>query len=910
MGNIIECNSLTVRYKSTTAIHNIALSIPAGLTVGIIGPDGVGKSTLLSLIAGERVMQKGQLQVLGGDIRDEKHRAAICSDIAYMPQGLGKNLYPTLSVEENLQFFAKLFGHNRAQRRIRIDNLTKRTGLYPFLSRPAGKLSGGMKQKLGLCCALIHDPRLLILDEPTTGVDPLARSQFWSLIKDIRKAQPNITVLVATAYMDEAQQFDHLIALNAGEILASGSPASLLEETQTTNLEAAFIALLPAGAKQQHRNVVVQPYKASEHTQTAIEAKNLTMKFGDFTAVNNVSFTIGKGEIFGFLGSNGCGKSTTMKMLTGLLPQTSGEAWLLGSPLAANDINTRYRVGYMSQSFSLYTELTVRQNLTLHAKLFKVASSVLNSRVDEMLNRFALSHHQHSLPNDLPLGIRQRLSLAVAMVHRPEVLILDEPTSGVDPVARDNFWQLLISLARKDGVTIFISTHFMNEAVRCDRISLMHAGEVLVTDTPEAIKASKSADTLESAFIDYLVEAQTPANQAQKPDQNAQESFSADKTTPPSKRAKGLRRLLSYASRETLELIRDPIRLTMSFLGSMVLMVVIGYGITMDVDDLSYAVFDRDQTSTSLNYRNALSGSRYFNEQPAITSYADMDRRMKSGELSLAVEIPPEFSQKLHKGEQVEIGAWIDGSMPSRAETIEGYVTGIHLKWLLQQASQASQVQSTSSINVESRYLYNPDVQSLVAIVPAVMPMLLLMIPALLTSLAVVREKELGSIINLYVTPVTRIEFLLGKQLPYIATSFVSFLLLVAMAVWLFDVPLKGDMLVLCIITLLFVTFSTSFGLLASVFTNSQIAAILLTTIGTMVPAVQFAGMITPVSALEGAGRLIGELHPISYFLTASRGIFSKGLGFGTLDFAVFAIAISIPITLWLATVLLRKQER
>lgn len=910
MGNIIDCNALTVRYKSTTAIHNIALSIPAGLTVGIIGPDGVGKSTLLSLIAGERVMQKGQLQVLGGDMRDEKHRAAICSDIAYMPQGLGKNLYPTLSVEENLQFFAKLFGHNRAQRRIRIDNLTKRTGLYPFLSRPAGKLSGGMKQKLGLCCALIHDPRLLILDEPTTGVDPLARSQFWSLIKDIRKAQPNITVLVATAYMDEAQQFDHLIALNAGEILASGSPASLLEETQTTNLEAAFIALLPADAKQQHRNVVVQPYKASEHTQTAIEAKNLTMKFGDFTAVNNVSFTIGKGEIFGFLGSNGCGKSTTMKMLTGLLPQTSGEAWLLGSPLAANDINTRYRVGYMSQSFSLYTELTVRQNLTLHAKLFKVASKILDSRVDEMLNRFALSHHQHSLPNDLPLGIRQRLSLAVAMVHKPEVLILDEPTSGVDPVARDNFWQLLISLARKDGVTIFISTHFMNEAVRCDRISLMHAGEVLVTDTPEAIKASKSAGTLESAFIDYLVEAQTPANQAQKPDQNAQESFSADKTTPPSKRAKGLRRLLSYASRETLELIRDPIRLTMSFLGSMVLMVVIGYGITMDVDDLSYAVFDRDQTSTSLNYRNALSGSRYFNEQPAITSYADMDRRMKSGELSLAVEIPPEFSQKLHKGEQVEIGAWIDGSMPSRAETIQGYVTGIHLKWLLQQASQASQVQSTSSINVESRYLYNPDVRSLVAIVPAVMPMLLLMIPALLTSLAVVREKELGSIINLYVTPVTRIEFLLGKQLPYIATSFVSFLLLVAMAVWLFDIPLKGDVIVLCLITLLFVTFSTSFGLLASVFTNSQIAAILLTTIGTMVPAVQFAGMITPVSALEGAGRVIGELHPISYFLTASRGIFSKGLGFGTLDFAVFAIAISIPITLWLATVLLRKQER
>ena len=910
MSHIIECSQLTVRYKSTTAIDNIQLSIPAGVTVGIIGPDGVGKSTLLSLIAGERMMQQGSLQVLGGDMRDKKHREAICSDIAYMPQGLGKNLYPTLSVEENLQFFAKLFGHSRKQRRARIDNLTKRTGLYPFLSRPAGKLSGGMKQKLGLCCALIHDPRLLILDEPTTGVDPLARSQFWSLIRDIHTAQPNITVLVATAYMDEAQQFNHLIALNAGKILATGSPQDLLARTQTSNLESAFIALLPSEIKHHHHSVEVQPYNAAIHSETAIEAKNLTMKFGDFVAVDKVSFTIGKGEIFGFLGSNGCGKSTTMKMLTGLLPQTSGEAWLLGSPLAANDINTRYRVGYMSQSFSLYTELTVRQNLVLHAKLFKVPATKVEGRVDEMLNRFALSQHQHNLPHALPLGIRQRLSLAVAMVHKPEVLILDEPTSGVDPIARDNFWQLLITLARQDGVTIFISTHFMNEAARCDRISLMHAGKVLITDTPEAIKAQKSADTLEAAFIEYLVEAQMPSTHTNASEQGLALAASTTTQQTPSKRAKGLRRLLSYASRETLELMRDPIRLTMSFLGSMVLMVVIGYGITMDVEDLSYAVFDRDQSSISLDYRNALSGSRYFDEKPAITSYADMDKRMKSGDISLAVEIPPEFGQYVHKGEQVEIGAWIDGAMPSRAETIEGYVTGIHVKWLLQQASQMSQAQSSSSINVVSRYLYNPDIRSLVAIVPAVIPMLLLMIPALLTSLAVVREKELGSIINLYVTPVSKLEFLLGKQLPYIATSFISFLLLVAMAVWLFNVPLKGDVLALFVIALLFVTFSTSFGLLASVFTNSQIAAILLTTIGTMVPAVQFAGMITPVSALEGAGRLIGEVHPVSYFLLASRGIFSKGLGFGTLDFAVFAIAIAIPITLWLATVLLNKQER
>jgi len=922
MTDVIACEGLTVQHKTTTAIEDISLRIPRGATVGFIGPDGVGKSTLLSLIAGERELQQGTLNVLDGDMRARAHRNAICADIAYMPQGLGKNLYPTLSVEENLQFFAKLFGHGRKERRKRIDNLTQRTGLYPFLSRPAGKLSGGMKQKLGLCCALIHDPKLLILDEPTTGVDPLARSQFWRLIADIRQAgankdQADLTVLVATAYMDEAQQFEHLIAMNDGKVLATGSPADLLANTNTTNLEAAFIALLPESIRRSHQPVVITPIDTDSHTPIAIEAKGLTMRFGDFTAVDNVSFSIRKGEIFGFLGSNGCGKSTTMKMLTGLLPQSAGEAWMLGSVLDPNDLATRYRVGYMSQSFSLYNELTVAQNLVLHARLFKVPEAQHKARVEEMMKRFSLSQHRDALPASLPLGLRQRLSLAVAMVHKPEVLILDEPTSGVDPIARDNFWRLLIALAREDGVTIFISTHFMNEAARCDRISLMHAGNVLVTDAPEAIIERKQAATLEDAFIAYLEAAQpedsASANGKEK-DASSIDAGDSSAHASSSKKGRGymrsLQRLMSYATRESLELMRDPIRLTMAFLGSIVLMVVIGYGITMDVEDLQYAVFDRDKSAISEQYTNSLAGSRYFVTQPAITSYEDMDRRMKSGELSLAIEIPPDFGQKLHKGEDVEIGAWIDGSMPSRAETIEGYVEGIHLTWLVEQAAQTSTSTTTSLISVQSRYMYNPDIKSLVAIVPAVIPMLLLMIPALLTSLAVVREKELGSIINLYVTPVRKLEFLLGKQLPYIVTSFVSFILLVLMAVYFFNVPLKGDMLAFSIIALLFVTFSTSFGLLASVFTNSQIAAILLTTIGTMVPAVQFAGMITPVSALEGAGKVIGELHPVSYFLLASRGIFSKGLGFGTLDFAVYAIAAAIPITLWLSVALLKKQER
>ena len=913
MSDVIACKGLTVRYKSTTAISDVSLQIKGGSTVGFIGPDGVGKSTLLSLIAGERKMQEGELRVLNGDMRERRHRNAICADIAYMPQGLGKNLYPTLSVEENLQFFAKLFGHSRKERRKRIDNLTQRTGLHPFLSRPAGKLSGGMKQKLGLCCALIHDPKLLILDEPTTGVDPLARSQFWRLIDDIRAGQPDLTVLVATAYMDEAQQFEHLIAMNDGQVLATGTPAELLAQTQADNLEAAFIGLLPESIRRLHQPVNVMPITSDSETPIAIEAKGLTKRFGDFTAVDNVSFSIRKGEIFGFLGSNGCGKSTTMKMLTGLLPQTSGEAWMLGKELDPNDIATRYRVGYMSQSFSLYSELTVQQNLTLHARLFNVPEKDRPARVKEMLERFSLVAHKNALPRALPLGLRQRLSLAVAMVHKPEVLILDEPTSGVDPIARDSFWRLLITLARNDGVTIFISTHFMNEAERCDRISLMHAGKVLVTDAPSAIIEHKQTDTLEDAFIAYLEGAQAKKTEQESTSSENPEESSAEVKNVTRKRSKwraSLQRLMSYASRETLELMRDPIRLTMAFLGNIVLMMVIGYGITMDVEDLQYAVFDRDKSAISEQYTNSLAGSRYFVTRPEITSYEDMDRRMKSGELSLAIEIPPNFGEKLHSGEKVEIGAWIDGSMPSRGETIEGYVEGIHLTWLLEQAAQMSTPTTTSLISVQSRYLYNPDIRSLVAIVPAVIPMLLLMIPALLTSLAVVREKELGSIINLYVTPVRKLEFLLGKQLPYVVASFVSFLLLVLMAVYFFKVPLKGDVVAFSVIALLFVMFSTSFGLLASVFTNSQIAAILLTTIGTIVPAVQFAGMITPVSALEGAGKFIGEIHPVSYFLLASRGIFSKGLGFEELDFTIYAIGASIPIILWCTVSLLSKQER
>src|SRR5690606_26999266 len=342
-----------------------------------------------------------------------------------LPQGLGKNLYPTLSVFENVDFFGRLFGHNRAEREQRVGELLRSTGLAPFVDRPAGKLSGGMKQKLGLCCALIHDPDLLILDEPTTGVGPLARRQFWELIDRIRDGRPGMSVLVATAYMEEAVRFDWLAAMNGGRVLATGSPAALRERTGSESLEQAFIALLPAAQREGYRPVEIPPRRAAADDTPAIEARGLTKRFGSFTAVDRVSFRIERGEIFGFLGSNGCGKTTTMKILTGLLPASEGQARLFGRELDPRDRATRHRVGYMTQSFSLYGELTVEQNLTLHARLFGMDAARIPQRVAEVAQRFELADRMDALPTALPLGHRQRLSLAVAVIHGPELLILD-----------------------------------------------------------------------------------------------------------------------------------------------------------------------------------------------------------------------------------------------------------------------------------------------------------------------------------------------------------------------------------------------------------------------------------------------------------------------------------------------------
>ena len=634
-----------------------------------------------------------------------------------------------------------------------------------------------------------------------------------------------------------------------------------------------------------------------------LSMQNVSLSFGSTRALDGLSFAVKEGEIFGFLGSNGCGKSTTMKMLTGLLPASEGEAWLFGQPVDPKDIDTRRRVGYMSQAFSLYNELTVRQNLELHARLFHIPEAEIPARVAEMSERFKLNDVEDVLPESLPLGIRQRLSLAVAVIHRPEMLILDEPTSGVDPVARDMFWQLMVDLSRQDKVTIFISTHFMNEAERCDRISLMHAGKVLASGTPQELVEKRGAASLEEAFIAYLQEAAGQSNEAEAPPV-------VHDTTHAPRQGFSLRRLFSYSRREALELRRDPVRSTLALMGTVILMLIMGYGISMDVENLRFAVLDRDQTVSSQAWTLNLSGSRYFIEQPPLTSYDELDRRMRAGDITVAIEIPPNFGRDIARGTPVELGVWIDGAMPSRAETVKGYVQAMHQSWLQDVASRQSTPASQSGLmNIETRYRYNPDVKSLPAIVPAVIPLLLMMIPSMLSALSVVREKELGSIINLYVTPTTRSEFLLGKQLPYIALGMLNFFLLCGLSVFVFGVPHKGSFLTLTLAALLYIIIATGMGLLISTFMKSQIAAIFGTAIITLIPATQFSGMIDPVASLEGPGRWIGEVYPTSHFLTIARGTFSKALDLTDLWQLFIPLLIAIPLVMGLSILLLKKQE-
>ena len=725
-----------------------------------------------------------------------------------------------------------------------------------------------------------------------------------------------MSVLVSTAYMDEADRFDWLIAMDAGQHPRDRlRPRELKQRTGTENLEATFVALLPEEKRGNASSLTIPP-RVKTDSEPAIVAKNLTRRFGKFTAVNSVNFTIERGEIFGFLGSNGCGKSTTMKMLTGLLPATEGEAMLFGKPVDAKDSDARMRVGYMSQAFSLYGELTVAPEPWIHARLYHLPPESMRSRIDDLVRRFGLEQYVDDLPESIPLGVRQRLSLAVAIIHDPEMLILDEPTSGVDPVARDEFWELLIDLSREKQVTIFISTHFMNEAMRCDRISLMHAGVVLACDTPSALVATRGAASLEEAFIGYIADA---SGEAAKGDQPAVESAEADAPARSNSRGRSPGLAIPFPARPDARV--QPPRDARNPAGPGAAGVRVRW-----VGGPHAGVWLRDHHRRR-EHPLRRPGSRSESREPGLPRRvrglrvfppAATDSRPAgsgtavTGQRHLALDrdahrVRPRFRPRHNP----EVSAVVDGANPFRAETIKQYVTSVNQNFVIRNPSTLRGARSLPHRGgIQSRYLYNPSFESVYAIVPSIPPILLILIPAILMAVSVVREKELGSIINFYVTPTKRLEFLLGKQLPYIAIGMLNYFILMIMAIAVFQVPLKGSGLILTLCALLYVTATTGIGLLVSTFTPSQVAAVFVTAILTILPTTQFSGLLQPVSTLEGRARLVGSLWPTTYYMHASVGAFTKALGPRLLAGDVLALALFIPVLTVLTAAALKARSR
>ena len=563
----IVIDGVTKRFAATTALADFSAAIRPGQLTGLVGPDGAGKTTLMRLMAGLLRPDTGSITLLGRDtVREQEEIAHLTG---YMPQRFG--LYEDLSVLENLTLYAELRALPLTERDAVFQRLLDFTRLGPFTARLAGKLSGGMKQKLGLACALLARPQVLLLDEPGVGVDPVSRQDLWRMVGEL--TGEGMAVVWSTAYLDEAEQCDSVLLLNEGHLEFDGDPALLTRQlagrsyriakpsgdrrqllahaldlpaisdgviqgsavrlVTHANAELDAVATLAAAAGSALTAVpprfedafvdllgggpggtsviaeLMDPVTlASDIVDTVVSCHDLTRRFGDFTATDRVTFDVRQGEIFGLLGPNGAGKSTTFKMLCGLLKPSAGSARVAGLDLAHAASAAKSQLGYMAQKFSLYGLLSVRQNLDFAAGVYGLAGAVKRERIDEMIEAFELQRFLNAAPDDLSLGYKQRLALACALMHRPPVLFLDEPTSGVDPITRREFWTHINGLVRK-GVTIMVTTHFMDEAEYCDRVALMYRAQLIALDTPDALKRSVARHddhepTMEDAFIGLI----------------------------------------------------------------------------------------------------------------------------------------------------------------------------------------------------------------------------------------------------------------------------------------------------------------------------------------------------------------------------------------------------------------------
>ena len=483
----ITVNSISKSYKDVCALTDVTFSVDEGELFGLIGPDGAGKSTLFRILCTLLIPDRGSAEVTGYDVLGKY--SEIRRNIGYMPGHF--SLYEDLTVEENINFFSSIFNVERKEGYELISPIYEQ--IAPFRHRRAGKLSGGMKQKLALCCALVHRPKVLFLDEPTTGVDAVSRREFWDLLSGLKRQ--GITIIVSTPYMDEAMRCDRIALINTGHIMEIDAPEALIERYQKPTIEDVFIHLMGGDNLNFDFSTKMVPQE-----QKAISVRNLTKKFGNFTAVDHISFSVERGEIFGFLGANGAGKTTAILMLCGLSHPTSGSGSVAGYDINRQAEEIKRHIGYMSQKFSLYNDLSVWDNIEFFGGIYGMSKHDISLRGKEILEELDFYDRRNELVRDIPLGWKQKLAFSVALLHRPEIVFLDEPTGGVDPIVRRQFWELIYNTAAR-GVTIFVTTHYMDEAEYCNRLSIMVAGEIKALDTPENLKRKYNATSMDEVFM-------------------------------------------------------------------------------------------------------------------------------------------------------------------------------------------------------------------------------------------------------------------------------------------------------------------------------------------------------------------------------------------------------------------------
>lgn len=1032
------CRTFRVAGREVRAVDGVSLDLAPGTINGLLGPDGAGKTTLLRLAAGLLLPDAGSLTVLGRDTVAEAQ--AVQSAIGYMPQRFG--LYEDLSVAENLSLYADLHGVSAAQRAERWPALMRMTGLEPFLGRLAGRLSGGMKQKLGLACTLVRSPRLLLLDEPTVGVDPLSRRELWNIVFSLVR-EHGITVLASTAYLDEAEHCDRVAIMHHGRLVGDGAPGDftrplvgrtwfvtptmraraaqtlldaapgvtdavlhaggvrLLTDTPEAALalvdcgllssdgngdgdgdgpepgsvgrlaprapgfEDGFLALFAAlpqepgtgeepapAASAPHETFVAasappepdcpphalatSPVPDASDAPPVIEVRDLERRFGTFMAVKGASFDVRRGEIFGLLGPNGAGKSTIFRMLCGLLPPTGGSLRVAGVDLRRAPATARRRVGYVAQKFSLYGQLSVIENLRFFASAYGLSGAARESRIAWALRDFDLADAADAQSGELSLGYRQRLAMACALMHEPDILFLDEATSGVDPLARREFWRRITALA-ESGVTVIVTTHFLDEAEYCDRMAILVGGEVLALGTPAEIRALAPATdertdqprlgmhmdggqqdapgyasgpaTIERAFI-ALAErhrANAPGT-AEPPSAPGTPPLTgtpgSGPTTPAALAAQTqdirptavrglLVRMRGLLRKEWLQVMRDPSAIAIALIMPVVLLLLFGYGISLDARDVPVAIVADDLGPEAMEFAARLLLADTFRPR-VVTGMRQAEEDLRAGRVDAIVHLQSDFARRLSDATAgasastarpdgappagdtgtVPVQLIINGVDPNNARTVSGYITTVWQSWLSGRVAAAGQA---PAVRLVPRMWFNPASDSRYFLVPGLMVLIMTLTGALLTAMVMAREWERGTMEALLVTPVRMGELLTGKLLPYFVLGMGGMVLTVIMALYLFGVPLRGSLAVLAGAASLFLTAALGMGLFISVLARNQFIAGQAALLATFLPALFLSGFIFDLESTPAFVQVVSYIIAARYFATLLKTIFLAG---------------------------------